>query len=246
METFTAEQLKDMNLWWIETTQTRWVTLESPKVKIQTNLKTELSSSTPTISSKKGCMILRRRVRRRILKAKKAPPNQMGLCYHCHTTNCLSFQGLNNLSNKQRAKKILERLRDHHPLRSCHTLWKCPQEHNMLHRILYHHPLYSPRHLSIIRLMLLAKLKSNSYRLPKTHSWASLKFQNLKKIKGNPSPRQLERQEQFRNQLLPNRDHLGMISHHLAARSFATHSRITVAASHAPRSGVSFWDRTLR
>lgn len=229
---YTDEQLKDMNADWIKETNTQWSILDSPKamtppreatppkatpLTTKLKLKTKIPNWKKTWKSltKKEIMSLRRKLRRRIKQAKMLPPTKMGPCYHCHNSNCLSFQGLNNLSNKQKAKTIINRLRDHHPLYSCHILWKCPQEHNMLHRILYHHPLYSPNHLIIIRLMLLAKLKLGSYHLPKIPSWASLKIPNLKEIQKDPSNKQLQRQHRFRTQLLPNRNSLELILPHL-------------------------------
>jgi hypothetical protein len=115
--------------------------------------------------TKEDMIELRKRVRRPLVRWLKERINsKLGLCYTCNERNCPSFRDLEGMSPKVMLWHIKNRLRHPHPLYQCPMMRNCPLEHVMLHRVLYHHPLYTPQELVSVRVMLGLWLPSTQTR----------------------------------------------------------------------------------
>src|SRR5574343_1080208 len=100
--------------------------------------------------------------KRQEMRQKFNPDKNLGQCYHCHNRYCLSLDPeYMRLSTVEATELIYQRLKEHKDTgNACWVLLNCPHEASQNHRLLYHHPLYTPNELRQYRRALAQELKT--------------------------------------------------------------------------------------
>lgn len=137
----------------------------------ETNYKT----SNPTVlhfmrmmtNPKKAVMLLRQvhqspaMLKEKMIKYQIRTGSTLGPCWHCQEPDCTSISPQYvNMPTVEAVDQIYNRLKEYpNSIHACRTLLNCPLEYNQVHRLLYHHPLYTPAELRKYRELLVHELK---------------------------------------------------------------------------------------